>query len=105
MNYDIILYITILFYIKGKSMKILSISDIQKNISIFNSLTETIQVLDKRKNKVIATIFPNQKNSVVKELGGKYAKYLNGKKKLKDFNEVRELALKEAFKEKYGLSD
>ncbi len=84
-------------------MKALSIKEIQKNISVFNNLNEVIQVVDKRKNKILATVIPNKKTSITKELGGKYRKY--SKNTDKDFKKIKEFALKEALREKYGISD
>ena len=81
-------------------MKFISIGEIQKNISIFNNLNEIIQIIDKRKKKVLATIYPNKTSSITHQLAGKYRNYA----KKGDLKSIKEEALKEAFGEKYGFS-
>ena len=47
-------------------MKSVSIGDIQKNISILTKLKEPILVVDKRKNKKTAIIYPINKSLYIR---------------------------------------
>ena len=58
---------------KGVSVISIGMGEIQKNISIFTKLDDTMQIVDKRKNKILAYVYPaKSKNSVIKNLAGKY---------------------------------
>ena len=83
-------------------MQSVSIGEIQKNISLITKLKESISVVDKRKNKIVAIITPAYETSVVDSLAGKYA-YLA--KTVENLDEAKEAAMVEAMREKYGLSD
>jgi hypothetical protein len=83
-------------------MNSISIGEIQKNISIITKLKDSLLVLDKRKNKKVAIIYPINDNSVVDSLAGKY-KHLA--KKCNNLEEAKEIAMKKAMEEKYGLSN
>ena len=82
-------------------MKQISIGELQKNISFITNIDSAIIVTDKRKNRDVAIIYPIKQNSIVDKLAGKYAN------KAKDINleDAKEFALKEAFGQKYGLSN
>ncbi|EFK97536.1 conserved hypothetical protein [sediment metagenome] len=84
-------------------MQSVSIGEIQKNISLITKLKESVSVIDKRKNKIIAIITPTHENSVIDELVGKYT-HLAKNIKDKDLNTAREKAMIEAMREKYGIS-
>jgi hypothetical protein len=86
-------------------MQTISIGELQKNISIFNNLKESLKIVDKRRNKVLAIVYPyeERKESIVDELAGKYG--VDEKFKNMSFKEIKELAWMEAMKEKYGFSD
>ncbi|MCR2062963.1 hypothetical protein [Campylobacter helveticus] len=81
----------------------IGIGEIQKNTSIFSNLKEAIQIVDKRKQKVLAFAYPaNQtQNSIVEKLAGKYK---NHQKPQENLETIKEKAMFEAMKEKYGLS-
>jgi len=78
------------------------IGEIQKNSAIFSNLTETMQIVDKRKKQILAMVYPINRSSVVHKLAGKY------KNRVKEtnltFQEIREYAMQKAMEEKYGLS-
>ena len=40
----------------------IGVSELQKNISIIRNLKETLHVVDKKTNELLATITPNKKN-------------------------------------------
>ena len=79
-------------------MQTVSIGEIQKNISILTKITEAITIVDKRKNKNVAVIYPFKGPSIVDTLAGKYSGRV---KKVDDLG----LAKEEVMREKYGLSD
>ncbi len=78
------------------------IGEIQKNSSIFSNLTETMQIIDKRKKQVLAMVYPIQNVSVVDKLAGKYKKRV--KPTQIDIKTIKESAMQIAMEEKYGLS-
>ncbi len=78
------------------------IGEIQKNSSIFSNLTETMQIIDKRKKQVLAMVYPIQNISVVDTLAGKYKKRV--KPIQMNFKTIKESAMQMAMEEKYGLS-
>jgi DNA-binding beta-propeller fold protein YncE len=54
----------------------IGVSELQKNISIIRNLKETLYVIDKKTNELLATILPNkkeQKKSLTEELAGSMA--------------------------------
>ena len=80
----------------------IGIGEIQKNTSIFTNMTEAIQIVDKRKKQVLATVYPVQRQSVVKKLSGKYKERVQ--KSDISLEEIKEFSMIEAMREKYGLS-
>jgi len=80
----------------------IGIGEIQKNSSIFSNLTETMQIIDKRKKQVLAMVYPIQNVSVVDTLAGKYRKRVEPTET--DFETIKESAMQIAMEEKYGLS-
>jgi len=55
---------------------IIGVSELQKNISIIRNLKETLYVIDKKTNEILATILPNKKEkkkSLTEELAGSMA--------------------------------
>lgn len=79
----------------------ISIGDIQKNISLLTKLTEAFTIVDKRKNKSVAVVYPINKHSIIGTLAGKYK---NRVKRVDNLEIAKEEAMKEAMSEKYGLS-
>ncbi|MGV6815888.1 MAG: hypothetical protein ACWA44_01300 [Thiotrichales bacterium] len=84
-------------------MKVIGIGELQKNTSIFNNLTESIEIVDKRQKKTVAVVYPVRNESVIKRLGGKYQKYAQGK--VQDLSEAKEAAMAAAMEEKFGQPD
>jgi len=84
-------------------MNSLSIGDIQKNISLLTKQQEVFAIIDKRKNKRVAIVYPIQKNSIISTMAGKYKNRV--KQKNVDLQEAKEIAMYETMREKYGLSN
>ena len=87
-------------------MQTIAIGEIQKNISLITKLTEAITVIDKRKNREVAVIYPlsgTQKGSVIDSLAKKYRDKTSIQ--IEDLEKAKEEAMLLAAKEKYGLSD
>jgi len=53
-------------------MQSISIDEIQKNITLLTQLTEVFTIIDKRKNREIAIVYPIKKHSIVPLMAGKY---------------------------------
>ncbi len=83
-------------------MTTISIAQLQKNISIITNANEPIELVDKRKNKKVAIIYPLKERGSITRLAGKYSKKT---KRGISYKEAREKALSKAWSEKYGLSD
>ncbi|PHS34545.1 MAG: hypothetical protein COA92_01225 [Sulfurovum sp.] len=89
-------------------MQTIGIGELQKNMGILTHLTEALTIVDKRKNKEIAIVYPmqgQQKKSVVDELAGKFNKYAKNVDVNKPFDQIKEEAMMEAMKEKYDFLD
>ena len=79
----------------------ISIGEIQKNITLITKLTEAITIVDKRKNKDVAIVYPIKKHSIISSLAGKYKDKVE---KVDDLEIAKEEAMKQAMGEKYDLS-
>lgn len=79
-------------------MKTIGISDIQKNTSIFNNLTEAIEIVDKRKKQTVAVVYPFKTAHIVHKLAGKYKNRVS--KSTVDMKTIKEAALRMAMEEK-----
>ena len=80
-------------------MKTIGISEIQKNTSIFNNLTEAIEIVDKRKKQTVAVVYPVTRTGIVNKLAGKYK---NKVLKSTDLTAIKESAMRLAMEDKYG---
>ena len=80
----------------------ISIGEIQKNISLLTQPTEVFAIIDKRKNKRVAMVYPIKKHSIVSSMAGKYR---DRAKRVDDLEMAKNEALSEVLGEKYGLSD
>ena len=80
----------------------IGIGELQKNSSIFSNLTESMQIVDKRKKRVLAMVYPILNVSVVDKLAGKYKNRVE--KTPADMKTIKEEAMRRAMEEKYGLS-
>ena len=79
----------------------MGVGQIQKNISILTTLTEAIRIVDKRRNKTVAFLYPASTSSSILSLAGKYKNRVEG---VSDLTIAKESAMMEAMGEKYGLS-
>lgn len=79
----------------------MGVGQIQKNISILTTLTEAIRIIDKRRNKTVALIYPASSSAPILSLAGKYK---NRVESVTDLESAKESAMMTAMEEKYGLS-
>jgi hypothetical protein len=82
-----------------------SLAEIQKNIALLTSLTEPLQIVDKRRNQIVATVYPRFATHNAKRLAGKYRERIPSALYGAPFAEAREAALLAAMQEKYGSAD
>ncbi len=78
---------------------VISISELQKNISILSNLKEPILVKDKRKNKIVAKIEPIGEEDFLKKL----EKRAPSKVKIDNLEEAIEQAKEAVWRKKYGI--
>ena len=78
------------------------IGEIQKNSAMFSNLSETLQIVDKRKKQVLAMVYPVNNTSFISRLAGKYKDKV--KQTSLSLEEIKESAMQSAMEEKYGLS-
>jgi len=83
-------------------MRTLSIGELQRNSSIVTNLKEAIKIVDKRKKRDVAIVYPikDRKSGIVDKMAGKYKTIFSKKA---DYNKERDEALTKAFGEKYGF--
>lgn len=81
------------------------LSEIQKNISIFSTLSEPLKIIDKRKKITLAIVYPVRRSGKIEQLAGKYEKRVD--KSLKDVSirDAKKKAYDIAMEEKYGCAD
>jgi hypothetical protein len=82
-------------------MNTISIGELQKNISLLTQIDEIFTIIDKRKNRKVATIYPERKHSMIASMAGKYRDRVRA---CDDLEIAKGEAIKEAMEEKYGLS-
>ena len=80
----------------------ISIGEIQKNISLLTQLTEVFAIIDRRKNRQVAIVYPTKTHSIVSSMAGKYRHRVD---RVDDLEMAKEKAMSEVLGEKYGLSD
>lgn len=80
----------------------IGIGEIQKNTSVFTNITETFQIVDKRKKQILAMVYPVKQQSVVEKLAGKYRNKIQ--ENSMSIEEIKEYSMMKAMEEKYGLS-
>lgn len=83
----------------------IGVSELQKNISIIRNLNETLYVIDKKTNELLATILPATKKrstTLTEELAGS----LSGRSLPDKYNGDLDVAIKDAYHQemmkKYG---
>lgn len=81
------------------------LAEIQKNIAILTTLTEPLQIVDKRRKQIIATVYPRLRTQQAQKLAGKYQARIPADLQNLSFDQVREAALLAAMKEKYDIAD
>ena len=86
-------------------MQTIGIGELQKNMGILTHLTEALTIVDKRKNKEVAVVYPidNNKPDIVEELAGSLSQFTTVK--IDNLEQAKEDAMMEAMKEKYGFTD
>jgi len=89
-------------------MQTIGIGELQKNMGILTHLTEALTIVDKRKNKEIAVIYPvnHEEHNMIEEMSRKFQ--VRAKKRgivIEDLEKAKEDAMMEAMKEKYGFTD
>lgn len=82
-------------------MQTIGIGDIQKNIALLTNLTEAIEIVDKRRKKSVAVVYPLRRAHHVSKLAGKYKDRVSAVSAA----EERETAMRVAMEEKYGRTD
>ena len=81
------------------------LAEIQKNIAILTTLTEPLQIVDKRRKQIIATVYPRLRTQQAQKLAGKYQARVPADLKNLTFEQIREAAPLAAMKEKYGAAN
>lgn len=81
------------------------LAEIQKNIALLTTLTEPLQIIDKRRKQIIATVYPRLKTHQAQKLSGKYRHRISTTLQGHDFELAREQAMLSAMGEKYGFTD
>ncbi len=85
-------------------MMVIGVSELQKNISIFKNLTESVQIVDKRTKEVLALVLPKsqmQTANLTDALGGILQKH-KGSKKYEEIDDMIEDAYDMEMRGKYG---
>ena len=90
-------------------MRTIGIGELQKNMGILTHLTEALTIVDKRKNKEVAVIYPihdADEPDIVEQMSQRAQ--VKAKKRgivIEDLDAAKEEAMMEAMKEKYGFTD
>ncbi|MEA1953839.1 MAG: hypothetical protein U9O24_05565 [Campylobacterota bacterium] len=90
-------------------MQTIGIGELQKNMGILTHLTEALTIVDKRKNKEVAVVYPihevNKPNIIEQMSAEALARAKNRGIVIEDLEAAKEVAMMEAMKEKYGFTD
>ncbi len=89
-------------------MQTIGIGELQKNMGILTHLTEALTIIDKRKNREVAVIYPvnHDRHNMIEEMSRKFQQ--RAQKRgivIEDLEKAKEDAMMEAMKEKYGFTD
>jgi hypothetical protein len=82
----------------------IGISELQKNISMFKNLKETVQIIDKKSKEVLALVLPKsqiESTTLTDAIGG----ILQTNEKIREFrtpDEMKQVAYDEEMRAKYG---
>ncbi|MCX6051961.1 MAG: hypothetical protein NTZ60_05550 [Campylobacterales bacterium] len=80
----------------------IGIGELQKNISIFQNLTEILEIVDKRTKQPLAFVYPIQKQVMTTSLAGKYKNRVP--LSTLSIEQIKEESFAKAMEEKYGSS-
>ena len=83
---------------------VIGVSELQKKISIFRNLTETVHIIDKKSKQILATVLPKnqiEKENLTQSLGGIFQSY-KPKESYTDMEEMIADAYDKEMMEKYG---
>ena len=88
-------------------MQTIGIGELQRNMGILTRLTEPMTIVDKRKNREIAVVYPIEERQpdIVAKMAGVFHEYAKNVDPDKSFREIREEAMAAAMKEKYGFTN
>lgn len=87
-------------------MESIGIGDIQKNTALLSNLTESLEIVDKRRKRTVAIVHPVKKINITSKLAGKYKNQLSAKPlTTKQLNKAKEQVMLAMMEEKYGLTD
>ena len=88
-------------------MQTIGIGELQRNMGILTRLTEPLTIVDKRKNREVAVVYPIEERqpNIVAEMAGVLHEYAKNVDPNKSFCQIREEAMAAAMKEKYGFTD
>ena len=83
------------------------LSEIQKNIAMLTTLSEPLQVLDKRRKRIVATVYPQLVTHNAQRLAGKYRDRIPADLRSASFDsaafeQARGAAMLAAMQEKYA---
>jgi len=89
-------------------MQTIAIGELQKNMGILTHLTEALTIVDKRKNREVAVVYPvnHDRHNMVKEMSRRFRQ--RAQKRgivIEDLEKAKEDAMMEAMREKYGFTD
>jgi hypothetical protein len=89
-------------------MQTIGIGELQKNMGILTRLTEPLTIVDKRKNREVAVVYPinHDRHNVVEDMSRRFKR--RAQKRgivIEDLEKAKENAMMEAVKEKYGFAD
>lgn len=77
------------------------LAEIQKNIALLTNLSEPLQIIDKRRKQIIATVYPRLTTHNARRLAGKYQARIPAELKQVSFEDARDAAMLAAMREKY----
>jgi hypothetical protein len=69
---------------------------------LLTQLTDVFGIIDKRKNRRVAIVYPIKKHSIIGSMAGKYR---NRVTLCDDLKRAKEIAMMKAMGDKYGLSN
>lgn len=90
-------------------MQTIGIGELQKNMGMLTHLTEALTIVDKRKNKEIAVIYPvdnsHETNTIEKMSKRLQERAIKRGIVIEDLDKAKEKSIMKAMEEKYGFTD